>query len=159
MIDFVAALKILIDAEVRFVVVGGVAATLHGLNYITTDLDICYARDQENLMRVCRTLSPFHPRLRGAPADLPFRFDEETLRRGMNFTLTTDLGDIDLLGEIAGVGDYAVASALSKPMEIVGRSFIILTLDALIASKKAAGRIKDLQALPELEAIREITKE
>ena len=146
-------------AQVRFVIVGGLAVTLHGSSYVTFDLDFCYARDRENLSRLAQALRPYNPRLRGAPADLPFRFDEDTLRGGLNFTLNTDLGDLDLLGEVSGIGDYAAALAASAPVELFGISFDVLTLEALIISKRAAGRPKDLQVLPELEALREATEE
>lgn len=158
MIDFERALIALADAQVRLVIVGGLAITIHGSAYITFDLDFCYARDAENLSRLARAIQPLNPRLRGAPVMLPFRFDEDTLLRGLNFTLTTDVGDIDLLGEIAGIGGYMEAIEVSMPVELFGHSFAVLTLDALIASKKAAGRPKDLQVLPELEALREATE-
>ena len=159
MIDFEQALTVLARARVRLVIVGGLAVTIHGSAYVTFDLDFCYARDPENLSRLAQALRPYNPRLRGAPAGLPFRFDEETLRGGLNFTLTTDLGDIDLLGEVSGVGDYAAACSASAPVELFGKSFDVLTLEALIASKRAAGRPKDLMVLPELEALREATEE
>lgn len=159
MIDFEKALITIADAQVRFVIVGGLAVTIHGSAYVTFDLDFCYARDTENLARLASVLQPFSPRLRGAPAELPFRFDEETLKRGFNFTLSTELGDIDLLGEIPGLGDYPAVLAASQHVELFGRTFNVLTLDALIASKKAAGRPKDLQILPELEALREVAEE
>ena len=104
MIDFEQALTALAEARVRFVIVGGLAVTIHGSSYVTFDLDFCHARDRENLSRLAQALVPYHPRLRGAPTDLPFCFDEETLKGGLNFTLTTDVGDIDLMGEVAGVG-------------------------------------------------------
>ncbi len=159
MIDFEQALTALAEARARFVIVGGLAVTIHGSSYVTFDLDFCYARDRENLSRLMQALSPYHPRLRGAPAGLPFRFDEDTLRGGLNFTLATDVGDIDLMGEVAGVGDYAAALASSQRVELFGAAFDVLTLDALIASKRAAGRPKDLLVLPELEALREATEE
>lgn len=65
------------------------------------------------------------------------------------------MGDVDLIGEVAGVGDYPAVAATSMPVELFGKEYAVLTLDALIASKRAAGRPKDLQALPELEALRE----
>ena len=159
MIDFERALTVLADAQVRFVIVGGLAITIHGSAYVTFDLDFCYARDRENLSRLAEALRTYNPRLRGAPEGLPFRFDEETLGGGLNFTLTTDLGDIDLLGEVSGIGDYAASLAASTPVELFGTSFDVLTLKALIISKRAAGRPKDLQVLPELEALREATEE
>jgi hypothetical protein len=159
LIDFEQALTVLANAQVGFVIVGGLAVTIHGSSYVTFDLDFCYARDHENLSRLAQALSPYHPRLRGAPEGLPFRFDEDTLRGGLNFTLATDLGDIDLMGEVAGVGDFAAALAASERVELFGATFDVLTLNALIASKRAAGRPKDLMVLPELEALREATEE
>lgn len=159
MIDFEQALTVLAHARVRLVIVGGLAVTIHGSAYVTFDLDFCYARDLENLSRLAEALRPYNPRLRGAPEGLPFRFDAETLRGGLNFTLTTDVGELDLLGEVAGLGDYAATLAASKPVELFGMSFDVLTLEALIASKRAAGRPKDLLLLPELEALREAIEE
>lgn len=159
MIDFEKALTVLADAEVRFVIIGGLAVTIHGSSYVTYDLDFCYARDAENLSRLVQALQPYNPRLRGAPTGLPFRFDEQTLKSGLNFTLTTELGDLDLLGEVIGIGDYAAALAASVLVELFRHDFDVLTLEALIASKRAAGRPKDLLVLPELEALREATQE
>ena len=159
MIDFERALVTLADAQIRFVIVGGLAVTIHGSAHVTYDLDFCYARDTENVTRLANVLLPFNPRLRGAPETVPFRFDEETLKRGLNFTLSTELGDLDLLGEVIGLGDYAAALAVSESVELFGRTFAVLTLDALIASKRAAGRPKDLLVLPELEALREATED
>lgn len=80
MIDFERALTVLAGAQVRLVIVGGLAITIHGSAYVTFDLDFCHARDRENLSRLTQALRPYHPRLRGAPEGLPFRFDEETLK-------------------------------------------------------------------------------
>jgi hypothetical protein len=94
--------------------------------------------------------------LRGAPEGLPFLFDVETIRRGMNFTLTTDLGDLDVLGEIAGIGQHPQVPVFSESVEFLGRPYRVLSLDGLIRSKRTAGRSKDLEALTELEALREL---
>jgi hypothetical protein len=98
------------------------------------------------------------PKLRGAPATLPFIWYATTLRNGSNFTLTTDLGDIDLIGKILGSGSYS--DAIDQTVEIAahGYSLRVLTLDALIKSKRCAGRRKDLLILPELEALRAATE-
>jgi hypothetical protein len=106
MIDFEAALEALTGAGARFIIVGGAAATAHGAARLTQDLDLVYARAPDNLDRLVAALAPHQPYLRGAPAGLPFRFDHRTLARGLNFTLTTSLGDIDLLGEIVGGGTF-----------------------------------------------------
>ena len=126
---------------------------------MTFDLEICYARDDDNLARLVEALSPFHPQLRGAPAGLPFIWDVESLRRGLNFTLRTDLGDLDLFGEILGVGSFEQVRAASLPVPLFGIECAVLSLDGLIAAKRAAGRPKDQIILPELEALREIARE
>jgi hypothetical protein len=158
-IDFERALSVLAAAKVRFVIVGGLAVTIYGSSYVTFDLDFCYSRDPENLSRLVQALRTYSPRLRGAPPGLPFRFDEATLKHGLNFTLVTDLGHLDLLGEVAGIGSYAAALAASQPAELFGMTFDVLTLEALIVSKRTAGRPKDLLVLPELEALLEATED
>ncbi len=153
MTDFKAALGTLVHAGVRFVIVGGAAATAHGAARLTQDLDIVYARDPENLRRLAQALAAHAPYLRGAPPGLPFRFDERTLARGLNFTLTTSLGDIDLLGEITGGGKFEDISAHSTELELFGLRVLCLDLPKLIDVKRAAGRPKDLEAIAELEAL------
>ena len=155
MIQFKSLLSSLESNQVHFVIIGGVAATLHGAARVTFDLDIVYERTPENLNKLVDALSPFEPYLRGAPLGLPFKFDAETLRRGLNFTFTTTEGPIDLLGELLGVGSYSDVVAHSVEALLFGASYRFLDLEALIASKRAAGRPKDLEAIAELEAIRE----
>jgi len=148
-------LLLLADAELDFVIVGGVAASIHGSSYATFDLDLCYSREQTNLERLAAALQAVRPRLRGAPEGLPFVWDAKTLRNGMNFTLATNLGDLDLLGEISGVGAYPEVRAASVQVALFGRSFAVLSLEALIRSKQAAARPKDQLSLPELKALLE----
>jgi predicted nucleotidyltransferase len=152
-------LPLLAQAGVEFVIIGGVAATIHGSSHVTNDLDICYARSRLNLTRLANALAPFHPRLRGAPAELPFIWDAETLRHGLNFTLVTDLGDLDLLGEVTGIGTFEPVRAASIIVKLFGVKCAVLSLDGLIVAKRAAGRLKDQLILPELEALREATQD
>ncbi len=154
MTDFRALLTTLVEHEVEFVLVGGVAAAVHGSARTTQDVDIVYGRAPANLKRLTQALGPHHPILRGAPPGLPFVFDETTLRMGLNFTLTTDLGDIDLLGEIPGGGTFSHLIDFAESIEIYGVQLWCLGLDKLIDVKRAAGRPKDLQAVAELEQIR-----
>ena len=149
-------LEVLCDAQVSFVVIGGAAAAAHGSTYPTYDLDICYERDRDNLERLAKALAPFHPRLRDVPDDLPFHLDAGALEQGMNFTLTTDIGEIDLFGEVAGIGGYKETSALSDPVDLFGLRCAVLSLEGLIRCKRATARPKDLLVLPELEALREM---
>ena len=155
MIEFRALLENLYRHEVAFVIVGGIAATLHGSARLTFDLDIVYERTPENIERLVAALTPFQPYLRGAPPGLPFRFDAETVKRGLNFTLTTSDGPVDVLGEVSGIGSYAAARERSDEAQMFGGTYFYLDLDSLILSKRPAGRPKDFEAIAELEAIRE----
>ena len=110
MTDFATMLETLVSAGVEFIFVGGVAATAHGSSRLTHDVDIVYRRSQDNHQRIADALAPHQPYLRGAPPGLPFVWDVPTIERGLNFTLTTSLGDIDLLGEITGGGATATSS-------------------------------------------------
>jgi len=152
--DVQRLLDALIAAGVEFAVVGGVALVLRGSSRVTLDLDLCYARDRDNLRRLSAALAPFHPRLRGAPPGLPFLWDEQTLASGLNFTLTTDLGDLDVLGEISGLGDYAAVAARSSLLTVGSTRVLVMDLDALERAKRAAGRAKDLMDLAEIAEIR-----
>lgn len=155
MTDFERLLAVLASAGVRFVVVGGVAAAAHGAIRTTRDLDLVYDRDPENLERLASALAPHAPYLRGAPPGLPFRLDRATLAAGLNFTLTTELGELDLLGEIAGGGGFGSLVAHSVEIRLGNVRFRCLDLERLIETKRAAGRPKDFEALAELEAILE----
>lgn len=158
MIKVEATLRLLTQRRVEFVIIGGVAISAHGASYLTYDLDVAYARTRDNVKRVADALAPYHPRPRDFPVDLPFVWDEQTIKQGTNFTLITDLGNIDLLGEVTGLGDFDQVLAQSVVMTLFDMQCRVLSLDALIIAKRAAGRAKDLLALPELEALREVSK-
>lgn len=148
-------LATLTTAGVEFIIVGGVAARAHGSARLTDDLDVSYARSPANLARIVAALSPLHPYLRGAPPGLPFDWSVATLRAGLNFTLTTSAGAIDLLGEIAGGGQYDDLLPHALTLTIFGRETRLLDLPWLIRVKRAAGRPKDLEVIAELEALQE----
>ncbi len=145
----------LVDGGVRFVLIGGAAAMVHGAARLTQDVDVVYDRESENLERLAVALAPLEPYLRDVPAGLPFQLDVATLERGLNFTLTTALGPLDLLGEITGGGTYADLRRHTIEIEAFGVHLRCLDLPALIKAKRAAGRPKDLEAIAELEAILE----
>lgn len=151
-------LGILNEAGVAFVVIGGVAMVAHGSARATFDLDLCYRRSDENIEKLCRALGPLHARLRGAPRDLPFHFDVRTVRHGLNFTLATDLGDIDLLGEVAGIGFYDAVFEMSQVKPAGPIECRVLTIDGLIRAKISAGRKKDLEVIEELKALKDLSR-
>ncbi len=150
-----APLRLLGEHRVDCVIVGGIAAAIHGSLLLTSDLDLCYSRTPANLERLAGALKSVKARLRNAPQGIPFILDAETLKRGLNFTFTTDIGDLDLLGEVLGVGAYEEVLKGALMVELFGYPFAVIDIKKLIAAKRAAGRPKDLIALPELEAIQE----
>ncbi|GAC1537676.1 MAG: hypothetical protein NVS2B17_10630 [Candidatus Velthaea sp.] len=151
--DIIRALALI---EARFVVIGGVALVLHGSSYITADLDLAYDRTRDNAKRVAAALAQFSPRPRGMPIDLPFRFDDQSLLSSQVLTLATNVGDLDLLGEVAGIGTFAQVEQQSQELDYQGIRFRVLSIDGLLAAKRAAGREKDRPGILELEALKEI---
>ena len=155
MTDFDALIGALGNAGVEFIIVGGLAATIHGSSRLTQDIDAVYARSDENIERLATALRAHEPYLRGAPPNLPFDWSSATIRRGLNFTLTTTIGDIDLLGEITGGGGYEDLLPHSIVVDLFGHECRCLDLPWLIKTKRAAGRPRDLEAIAELEALLE----
>jgi hypothetical protein len=151
-------LRLLVEGKVDFIVIGGMAAAAHGSARATLDLDVVYARDPANVRRLVGALASHAPYLRGAPPGLPFVLDEQTILHGLNFTLTTDVGDFDLLGEVVGGGTYPELLPHTVEIEAFGLCCRYVTLEALLTLKRAAGRPKDLEAIAELELIRDRQK-
>ncbi len=153
MIDYKKLVMVLAEGRVDFIIVGGVAAILHGSVNATFDFDVVYAREQENIERLVQAVAPFAPYLRDAPPGLPFVFDAVTIKNGLNFTLTTKLGDLDLLGEVIGGKTYEDLLPHAEEIEVFGVKCLCVGLEKLIHLKRAAGRPKDFEVLAELEAI------
>ncbi len=142
-------------SNVRYVLIGGVAMGIQASAIVTQDVDVAYDRAPENLRQIVNALRSAHPRLRGASGEAPFRFDERTLKNGLNFTLVTDLGDLDLLGTVAGFKDFDELVGYAERTKVFGVDVDVLGLEGLIIAKRAAARTKDLAHLPELEALLE----
>jgi len=157
--DFNALLRLLSGNDVEFIIVGGAAATAHGSARLTLDLDIVYRRSTENITRLVDALRPIKPYLRGAPPGLPFDWGVQTIQKGLNFTLVTTLGALDLLGEIVGGGGYEQLRPDTIEVEIAGVNCLCLNLERLIAVKRAAGRPKDLEVVAELQQINDETRQ
>lgn len=153
--NFKVILPSLIAADVRFIVIGGGAGIAHGLARATYDVDVVYSRDAENIRNLVAALKDHQPYLRGAPPGLPFRWDERTIQAGLNFTLTTDMGSLDLLGEVSGGGTYEQLLPFTQEMLAFGVTCRFVTLEKLIVLKRSAGRAKDLEVIAELEALLE----
>jgi hypothetical protein len=151
--DFERLLAVLIEANVEFIVIGGFAATAYGSAHVTVDLDLVYRRTAENILRLAKALEPLQPYVRGAPPGLPFHFDPETIKKGLNFTLRTIAGDLDVLGEATGGGTYEALLPRSEVRQLLSLECRFVDLETLIRLKRAAGRPKDFERIAELEVI------
>jgi hypothetical protein len=136
-------LQTLVRHGVDFVLIGGIAAIVLGSSYSTSDLDVAYARDRPNLERLADALRELEATLRGAPPDLAFRIDADTLEAGLNFTFVTRRGDLDVFGEPAGAPAYEELKRRASVEQIEGVEIRVASIDHLIAMKEAAGRTKD----------------
>lgn len=150
-----AVIRLLGRHDVRWILVGGLAAITHGAPLVTQDVDVCYARDDENLAHLAAALVEVQAELRGADPGLPFRVDARTLRAGDAFTFTTDVGWLDLLGTPSGTSGYEDLARTADVFDLFGQRVLVASVEDLIRMKRAAGRPKDLLALEELGALRD----
>jgi len=141
---------------VEFVVIGGQAAVLYGSPIPTYDVDLSYRRSRQNLERLAAALRAICPTLRGAPPDLPFRLDAESLAVGANFTFNTSLGPLDLLGWVEPLGEYEQFVSRATTIDVQGIPLLVLSLEDLITIKRHLGRPKDRADLVQLEAIQRL---
>ena len=142
------------DHEVECVVIGGMAAVVHGSAMVTQDLDLCAPFTPDNLQRLLNALDGLAPRHRMSPRQPKLERDPIALTAFHNLYLITDGGQLDILDSVDGVGDYATAAERAVSIEVEGRRVRVLDIDALIAAKERLGRPKDLQAIAELKAVR-----
>lgn len=150
-----AVIRLLGRHDVRWILVGGLAAVTHGAPLVTQDVDVCYARDDENLAHLAAALVEVQAELRGADPGLPFGVDARTLRAGDAFTFTTDVGWLDLLGTPSGTSGYEDLARTADVFDLFGQRVLVASVEDLIRMKRAAGRPKDLLALEELGALRD----
>lgn len=143
----------LIREKVDFVLVGGLAAVAHGSSMTTQDIDVCCDFSTTNLLRLQSALAATHPVHRMTPRRVPLKLTEKNCGGLKNLYLDTDIGQLDCLGSILGIGDYQAVERCSETIELDGLPCRILRIDALVAAKKALGRPKDLQTIQQLEVI------
>jgi predicted nucleotidyltransferase len=156
--DLIKLLQRLQDSDVAFVIVGGFGATLHGSSLLTRDLDVCAVLTADNVERLREAFRDLHPTHRMTPQQLSFLDNPERGTALKNLYLQTDLGALDLLGSVMGVGGFDRVAAGSIEIELFGRAVRVIGLEDLIKAKEALGREKDLLAVKELRAILEKTR-
>jgi predicted nucleotidyltransferase len=155
-LDVRRILQVLTAHGVDFVVIGGVAAILHGSATLTQDVDVCFATDDANLEALGGALRELNASLRGVEDDVPFVPDAGTLRQIQLLTLQTSAGPLDVLVKPDGCPPYARFRRRADRMDVGGFAVLVASIDDLIAMKRAAGRDKDLLAVEELNAIRDL---
>lgn len=142
-------------AKVEFSLIGGLAVRHYGVGLTTQDVDVCARFTPENFRRIEAAVKDLHPRHRLVANRLPLELTDDLCVQLKNLYLTTDLGILDCLSEVAGVGDF---DAVLKQSELVQMPFgriYILSIDGLIAAKEAAGRAHDMRAVGLLRAIKD----
>jgi hypothetical protein len=155
-VDLAQIIPLLVGAKVDFILIGGMAAILHGSARVTFDVDLVYLRTRENIERLAAALAPHAPCRRDPPPNLPFSWDATTIS-GLNFTITTKLGDVDLFAEVAGGETYSDLLSHSFDVEAFGVRFKCVDLPTLTRIKEAADRPKDREAIAELRVLLEET--
>jgi hypothetical protein len=150
-----ALLTRLKGSGLEFVVIGGVCAVYHGAAVATFDLDICCPFGEENMRRIEVAVQDLHPVHRLTAHKLPLETTRSAFASLKNLYLQTDLGKLDCLSEVAGLGKFEAVLAQSTAANFGFGEFRLLSLDALIAAKTAVGREKDLEAVRLLQAIKE----
>ena len=143
----------LIEARVEFVLIGGFAAVAHGATLVTRDVDICCRFSESNLSRIQKALSGLHPAHRSRP-DLPLDLTKEQCTRLNNLYLKTDLGVLDCLGEVLGIGDFDAVLRQSVEVELPFGHCRILDIDGLIRAKEAMNRDHDRITVRQLKEIK-----
>lgn len=148
--------EILLRHAVEFIVIGGQAEVLYGSARVTADVDLCHRRSRENLDRLAEALREIKPTLRDAPANLPFRVDAVSLGLGSNFTFSTTVGDLDLLGQVDPIGNYESLLPTVRMFDAGGLPLPVIGLEHLIRIKEYLHRPKDQLALVHLRAIQRL---
>jgi hypothetical protein len=143
----------LCEARFDFVVVGGYAAVAHGVTLLTQDLDVCCDFSLENLQRLQAAVADLHPVHRMTPNRMALELDEKTAKGLMNLYLDTDIGQLDCLGELVGVGPYRLVRQHAIAVPLGKHLCHILSLEALIQSKAQLDRPRDREAIAQLRLI------
>jgi len=156
MSDHLNLLRRLTDAGIDFVIVGGYAGVVHGCTYVTQDIDICCVFAPASLLALQKALTDLHPVHRMTPGRKPLNLTAESAAQFTNLYLDTDLGRLDCLSIIEGLGDFARVKQASESIEVEGIRLHVLTIDALIQTKQVMNRPRDREALHQLQALKQL---
>ncbi|NJL23720.1 MAG: nucleotidyltransferase [Calothrix sp. SM1_5_4] len=149
-------LKVLLQNEIDFVLIGGFAGVVYGSTQVTRDLDICAMITPAQVEKLRSALKDLHPHHRMNPNFKPsFLTEPKDLANLQNIYLETDLGVLDIISEVTEVGDFEQVKKNSVEIEIFGHKCKVISIDALIKAKEKMGRPKDKIVVAELKALRQ----
>lgn len=151
--DLNKLLQVLLENNIDFIIIGGFAGVLHGSTVVTRDLDICMLMKPKTLERLREILTRYNPKHRRGPSKISFVEIPKSFEGIKNLYLETDLGVLDILEEVIGVGTFNELVARSIKLNLFNHIVKVISMDDLIASKKAMGRPKDLLVVTELQKI------
>lgn len=154
--DFFNLLDKLNETGVDFVIVGGLAGAIFGCTVVTEDIDICCDFTCENLLKLQEALTSLNPVHRMTPNKLKLEITKKNCKEFKNLYLDTNLGQLDCISAVQGVGAFESVKAKSKSVVVNGKQYKVLRIDDLVLSKKALNRPKDNQAITQLEAIKRL---
>lgn len=149
----------LVQHNVRFVLIGGYACIVHGGTLNTVDVDVCCDFTPENLLHLQEAIADLNPVHRMTPQRLPLILTVENCKNLNNLYLDTDLGQLDCVSVVQGLGDFDQVNERCETIEVEQVQLKVLNRDALIQSKKAMNRPRDREAVRELEAIKKMDSE
>ncbi len=149
-------LERLVKAGVDFVIVGGFAGVAHGCTFVTQDIDVCCDFAPANLLRLQKALSGLHPVHRMTPKRKKLELTEKNCGQFKNLYLDTDIGQLDCVSFVEGVGEYRKVKRASELVKMQNMQIRVLGIDALIRAKRAMNRPRDREAILQLEAIRKL---
>ena len=153
--DFLALIKRLQREDVEFILIGGLAAAIHGSSLLTQDVDICCSFSLNNLLKLQKALTGIEAVFRMDPKRRPFDQDESELKSLKNIYLNTTLGQLDCLSTVTGLGPYEDLIHQTDKIHVNGDDCFVLSIPSLIKAKQSLNRAKDQEAVIQLQALLE----
>jgi predicted nucleotidyltransferase len=151
--DFKKIIERLVENNFDFILIGGFAAAAYGSSYATQDLDVCAVLTPDNIKKLRTILSDLNPQHRIAPQKFSFLDTPKELEGINNLYLQTDIGVLDLLSNITGIGNFEDLNKNAIKVKIYGHECKIISIADLITSKRTLKRAKDIEVANELEVL------
>jgi len=123
---------------------------------VTEDVDICCDFSGENLLRLQNAVADINPVHRMSPNKLQLKLTGENCVQFKNLYLDTDIGQLDCVSNVDGLGDYTTIKNNSQLVQAGNVKLHVLNIDSLIKSKQTMDRPRDRETVIQLEAIKKL---